>query len=115
MLKINVTDLDKVYAFKIAKLITKSAEINFDFDSAEIGINENSGNIYIWSEYESFCLYLPPNGTNLTVQYSDTCRYCGEEFGGDATSREEIEDGVKKQLKEHLKKNENKKCREEYE
>ena len=44
------------------------------------GVNQSSGNVWVWSENWAGCVYC---SIGFDVQWSYTCRECGEEFDFD--------------------------------
>ena len=45
---------------KAALLMLKACEMNMDLTSyGEVGVNEHSGNVYLWVEDYPFALYIP--------------------------------------------------------
>lgn len=54
------------------------------------GINQHSGNVYIWSEYWAGCVYCSPD---CDVNWSYSCPDCGNEidFGTERECREYAE------------------------
>ena len=47
---------------------------------AQAGVNQSSGNVYIWSEDWAGCVYC---SIGFDVQWSYSCSNCGEEFDFD--------------------------------
>lgn len=66
-------DLDRLVA-----CIQKVREEGLSIDeNAQAGINQNSGNVYIWSEDWAGCVYC---SIGFNVQWSYSCPECGEEY-----------------------------------
>ena len=57
---------------KLMKLINLAIDIDFDFQ--ECGLNENSGNVWLFSYDYASCLFADINGS---VGVSVTCGECG--------------------------------------
>ena len=57
---INTKDMVSNEIRKVALLITKAADLGMDLTSyGEAGVNESSGNVYLWLEDYAFTLYIP--------------------------------------------------------
>tara|TARA_B110000285_G_scaffold219440_1_gene270031 strand:- start:871 stop:1197 length:327 start_codon:yes stop_codon:yes gene_type:complete len=79
---INATQL------RIAALLTETAEAHgYDLEYSEIGYNENSGYVYLWSEMESYTIALTDFEYNRGEEKPDfiiSCPESGEEFIADS-------------------------------
>lgn len=69
-------DLDRLIACLKA---VKDAGLNVD-KYCQAGINQNSGNVYIWSEDWPGCVYC---SIGFNVAWSYSCSECGEEYDFD--------------------------------
>ena len=59
-MEINTKDMVSNEIRKVALLITKAADLGMDLTSyGEAGVNESSGNVYLWLEDYAFTLYIP--------------------------------------------------------
>ena len=73
---INGCDLDR-----LALCIQAVRKAGLSIDKyAQAGVNQSSGNVYIWSEDWSGCVYC---SIGMGVQWSYSCPNCGEEFDFD--------------------------------
>ena len=80
---INGCDLDR-----LALCIQAVRKAGLSIDKyAQAGVNQSSGNVYIWSEYWSGCVYC---SIGMDVAWSYSCPNCGEEF--DFETYKECED-----------------------
>lgn len=61
----------------------------------QAGINENSGNVWVWDEYWAGCVYC---SIGFDVQWSWSCGNCGEEY--DFDNYYELEEFVAEQNEE---------------
>lgn len=66
-------DLDRLVAC-IAKLRSEGLQLD---KYSQAGINQNSGNVYIWSEDWAGCVYC---SIGFDVSWSYSCGECGEEY-----------------------------------
>lgn len=58
----------------------------------QAGLNQNSGNVWVWDEYWAGCVYC---SIGFDVKWSWQCSNCGEEFDFDTYS--ELDDFVSRQ------------------
>ena len=67
-------------------VLAKAIELNYDLQCAEVGYNDTSGYIWMWSEMENYTIGIADfawyRGEN--VQIILTCPETGEEFFGDS-------------------------------
>ena len=70
----------------LKEVLAKAILIDYDIEYAQVGYNENSGYIWMWSEMESYSIgiadYAYHRGED--VQIIITCPETGEEFFGDS-------------------------------
>lgn len=57
----------------------RAEELTFD-DNCQAGINQGSGNVYIWSDDWVGCVYC---SIGMEVSWSYSCGECGEEYDFD--------------------------------
>ena len=66
-------------------VLTKAIELNYDLQCAQVGYNDNSGYVWMWSEMESYTICIADYAWNRgeKVQILIHCPETGEEFFGD--------------------------------
>tara|TARA_R100000951_G_scaffold32902_1_gene27969 strand:+ start:129 stop:443 length:315 start_codon:yes stop_codon:yes gene_type:complete len=68
------------------EVLAKAIDLKYDLEHAQVGYNENSGYIWMWSEWETYTIgiadYAYHRGED--VQIIITCPETGEEFFGDS-------------------------------
>ncbi len=69
----------------------KQAGLSID-ESTQAGVNQLSGNVWVWNENWVGCVYCP---INFDVHWSWTCGDCGEEY--DFDTYQEMDDFVSTQ------------------
>ena len=74
--QINGCDLDRL---ALCILAVRKAGLSID-KYAQAGVNQSSGNVYIWSEDWAGCVYC---SIGMNVAWSYSCGNCGEEFDFD--------------------------------
>lgn len=58
---------------KVALLITKASELGMDVSGyGEAGENNNSGNVYLWLEDYSFCLFISLGSDEIYANWTDS-------------------------------------------
>ena len=77
--KFEGTDLDRL--IECLKAI-KDADLKVD-KYCQAGVNQNSGNVWVWSENWPGCVYC---SIGFNVQWSYSCGECGEEYDFDSYS-----------------------------
>ena len=80
---INGCDLDRL---ALCIQAVRKAGLSIDKD-AQAGVNQSSGNVYIWSEDWPGCVYC---SIGMDIAWSYSCPNCGEEF--DFDTYQECED-----------------------
>jgi len=67
-------------------VLAKALELDYDLQCAEVGYNENSGYIWMWSEMHDYSIGIADYAWHRgeKVQIIITCPETGEEFFGDS-------------------------------
>lgn len=82
-MEINLQTTEQYEIFR--EVLAKAIDLKYDLEHAQVGYNQNSGYIWMWSEWENYTIGIADYAYNRgeDVQIIISCPETGEEFFGE--------------------------------